>query len=195
MEQLYPLPDGASMFDRDPKLKKQFESDVKKGIIKLPDPNLPQDVDDDQDEKIDRCVKEVWGYYDKKNQGFIDKKMGEQFFKDALELFSIRKGCKSPKELLPPGGSMGKALDSAFHSLDKSGQGRIDFAAFAEFVNQSDLDEALSLITGQTGAREVEAVVSQAKLVDVAAIAASNPKKVVPGQIQYRNYDQDVNDA
>jgi len=76
MEQLYPLPDGASMFDRDPKLKKQFEADVKKGLIRLPDPNLPQDVDDDQDDKIDRCVKEVWSYYDKKNVGFIDKKNG-----------------------------------------------------------------------------------------------------------------------
>jgi hypothetical protein len=37
-------------------------------------------------------VKEVWEFYDKKHVGVIDKKQAEQFFKDALELFALRRG-------------------------------------------------------------------------------------------------------
>lgn len=70
---MYPTDDGTSVFQRDPKLKAELDKEIQKGQIRLPDPNLPQDVDDDQDARIDRVVKEVWLYYDKKNLGFIDK--------------------------------------------------------------------------------------------------------------------------
>lgn len=73
IEQLYPTDDGTSVFQRDPKLKQELDKEIQKGGIRLPDPNLPQDVDDDQDARIDRVIKEVWMYYDKKNLGSIDK--------------------------------------------------------------------------------------------------------------------------
>jgi hypothetical protein len=117
MEQLYPE-EGSSLFARDPKLKAELDKEVKKGTIVLPDPNKPIDVDDDQDARIDECLKEIWAYYDKKNTGFMDKvcllrcgrlsrtaymqqKQAKTFMEDALQVFATRKG-RQPKELVSP---------------------------------------------------------------------------------------------
>ncbi len=61
------------MFASDPKLRAELEKELKKGNIKAPDMSKPQDVDDDQDSKIDSCIQEIWSYYDKKNLQVLDK--------------------------------------------------------------------------------------------------------------------------
>jgi hypothetical protein len=73
MEQLYPMEDGRSMFAQDPKLRAELEKELKKGNIRAPDLSKPQDVDDDQDAKIDGVIQEIWSYYDKKNAQALDK--------------------------------------------------------------------------------------------------------------------------
>jgi len=191
MEQLYPLETGESMFSRDPKLKAELDKEVKKGAIRLPDPNKPIDVDDDQDAKIDDSVKEIWTYYDKKNLGFIDRKQARQFMEDALELFALRRGRKA-KELVNPQLNMSKALDQAVDLLDAGKRGQVTFKEFEDFVNSLDLDEALAVVTGTTAPKDMAATVDPSKLVNVADIQASNPKKVIPGHIEYRNYEQSI---
>src|SRR3989338_7450782 len=50
-----------------------------------------EDLDDDLDSRIDACIKEVWLYYDPKNVGSINKSKAITFFKDALDLFALRR--------------------------------------------------------------------------------------------------------
>ena len=106
------------------------------------------------------------------------QKTAQQFLKDALDVFALRRGVKA-KELIPPSSSMDKAINAAYGQLDKTNQGfvrgahrrlpevsgRIKYSDFEEFVNQSDLEEALALITGQTGPRDVAATVDASKMV------------------------------
>jgi len=162
-EKIYPPEDGRSCIPPE-KLQKAIE----KGIIPPPPNADEEDVDDDEDAKIDQYIKEVWGYYDKKAEGFVGKKQAQQFFKDALEIFAVRKNCKV-KDLLR-GNSLDKALEQSFRRLDKNNLGRIDFATFEEFINECDLDEALNLITGETGPIVIRT--DNVELVDTTAIAA-----------------------
>ena len=143
-------------------------------------------MDQDEDSKIDAAIREVWSYYDKKGEGFISKKTAEQFFKDALHVFALRKNCK-PKDLLGPGMSMGSALSQSYKSLDKTGVGRVDFATFEEFVNEMDLDEAMAIITGNTGPIDVR--LDQVQMVDTEAIARA--KQQAGANIQYRDYGEE----
>jgi hypothetical protein len=76
----------------------------------------------------------------------------------------MRKGRKA-KELVNPSLGMSKALDQAVDALDRDRTGRVTFNEFQEFVNSSDLEEAMALITGVTGPRDVAAAVDASKLV------------------------------
>lgn len=60
---------------------------------------------------------------------------------------------------------MSKALDQAIDALDRDRTGRVTFNEFQEFVNSSDLEEAMALITGVTGPRDVAGAVDASKLV------------------------------
>lgn len=86
---------------------------------------------------------------------------------------------------------MDKAITAAYGQLDKTNQGsnrgdaklvivisdlqagRITYNDFEEFVNQSDLEEALALITGQTGPRDVAATVDASKMVCFSFVTGS----------------------
>jgi len=164
---------------------------IEKGKIPAPVHAEEEDLDEDMDEILDKHIKEVWAYYDPKNQGFLTKKTAQQFFKDMLDLFALRKNMK-PKDLLGPGVSLSSALTSSFQQLDKSNTGTITFTEFEEFVNMSDLEEALSLITGKTGPVDIN--VSAVAKVDPEAMAASaggGKGPVQAGHIEYREYPSD----
>ena len=92
MEAIYPPEDGKSVIPQE-----KLDKAIKKGIIQPKDDDDVEDLDDDLDSKIDESIKEVWGYYDDKKLGFLDKKKATQFFKDALEVFALRKGKKSQR--------------------------------------------------------------------------------------------------
>jgi hypothetical protein len=133
-------------------------------------PAEEEDLDEDMDEILDKHIREVWSYYDPKGQEFLTKKQATQFFKDMLDLFALRRNMK-PKDLLGPGVSLSSALTSSFQQLDKSNSNTITFTEFEEFVNMSDIEEALSLITGKTGPVEIN--VHAVEKVDPEAMAAS----------------------
>jgi hypothetical protein len=50
------------------------------------------------------------------------QKTAQQFLKDALDVFAMRRGVKA-KELIPPSSSMDKAIAAAYSQLDKTNQG------------------------------------------------------------------------
>jgi hypothetical protein len=179
-ETIYPSADGTSIIPPE-KLQKA----IQKGEIPAPNTD-EEDVDDDEDEKIDRAIQEVWNYYDKKNQGFITKKVAQQFFKDALELFALRKGCKS-KDLLGAK-SLGSALEESYRRMDSSGTGQVTFKVFEEFINENDIDEALAIITGST--EPIEISTSQVQMVDTSTIVATK-KGADLSKIEYRDYPED----
>lgn len=79
---MFPSDDGSTVFsDKNPKLKAKLEKEIASGKIK-PDPIEDEKaVDGDNDSHIDKYVREVWSYYDRKNQGQIEKRMALQFFK------------------------------------------------------------------------------------------------------------------
>eukprot|EP01101_Sappina_pedata_P001023 TRINITY_DN11143_c0_g1_i1.p1 TRINITY_DN11143_c0_g1~~TRINITY_DN11143_c0_g1_i1.p1 ORF type:complete len:190 (-),score=101.90 TRINITY_DN11143_c0_g1_i1:96-665(-) len=177
-EQIYPPDNGCSCIPPE-----KLEKAIQKGLIQRPTSNN-DDLDDDMDSKIDAGIKDVWAYYDKKNKGFLSKGEAETFFKDALEVMALRKGRKV-KEILPPNVSQGQAISQSIAKLSK-GADRIDFAAFEEFINMSDLDEALSLFTGQTGPVEVK---NNIDFVDTSKLAAE--AKASKNQPVYRDYPDD----
>jgi len=137
------------------------------------------------DSRIDRGIKEVWAYYDKKNKGFLTKGEAETFFKDAFEVMALRKGRKV-KELLPPNVSQGQAVNQSIQKLSKGGE-KVEFSAFEEFVNMSDLDEALQMFTGNTGPIDVKVNV---QMVDTTKMAAES-KAGGGKQPVYRDYPDD----
>lgn len=176
-EQIFPNADGSSAIPPE-KLQKM----ITEGKIPAPQAG-DEDLDDDLDAQIDAHVKEVWAYYDKKNLGKIKKDKAKTFFKDALDLFAFRRHCK-PNELLGPGVSLGKALDEAVAQIGRTEPGWVYFKEFEQFVNTNDLEEALQLITGQTGPRSVSG--TSGLLVDYSNLAEeANQAKA---QIQYRDY-------
>eukprot|EP01115_Flamella_aegyptia_P003085 TRINITY_DN15017_c6_g1_i1.p1 TRINITY_DN15017_c6_g1~~TRINITY_DN15017_c6_g1_i1.p1 ORF type:complete len:194 (-),score=68.89 TRINITY_DN15017_c6_g1_i1:56-637(-) len=178
-ETIYPSDDGSSCIPPE-KLQKA----IAKGEIP-PQPDDDEDLDEDEDEKIDSCIREVWAFYDKKQAGFLNKKQTQGFFKDALSLFAIRKGVKA-KDLLGQGVSMSKALEESFNTIS-NGTGRCTFENFEEFINMSDLEEALALITGNTGPVDINVNDVQLANVDDIPESANAPGKK---EIVYRNYDE-----
>ena len=108
-----------------------------------------------------------------------------QFLKDALELFAMRQGAKKSKDVVQ--GNQSKLLEQAYLRFDPQNTGKVTFRAFEAFVNENELDEALALLTGNTGPRDV-AQLDDSKLVDPSKI--SGKKKFEAGKIEYRNYDQ-----
>jgi len=163
----------------------KLEKAYQKNIIPRPSAGGEEDLDDDMDSQIDKYIKEVWSYYDKKNKGFLTKGESETFFKDALEVMALRKGRKV-KELLPPNVSQGQAITQTFAKLAK-GSNQVDYSAFEEFVNMSDLDEALGIFTGQTGPIDVKTNVD---FVDTAKLSA-DAKKESGLKPVYRDYPDD----
>jgi len=163
-----------------------LEKEIKKGNIPPKAAQEEEDLDEDLDAIIDEHIKTVWGYYDKKNQGSIDKKTAQQFFKDALGIHALRVGQK-PKDLLAPGQNMGKALDAAFRQLDTQGTGRVDYKQFEEYISANDLEEALGVITGNTGGVQIS--MTGLAMVDVDSIGPGG--QVQAGHIEFRDYGDD----
>eukprot|EP01122_Echinamoeba_exundans_P017855 TRINITY_DN9806_c0_g1_i1.p1 TRINITY_DN9806_c0_g1~~TRINITY_DN9806_c0_g1_i1.p1 ORF type:complete len:195 (+),score=58.38 TRINITY_DN9806_c0_g1_i1:269-853(+) len=183
METIFPSEDGRSVF-ADPKLKAKLDKEIAKGKIK---PEMPADeepVDGDMDELIDRVIKEVWATYDVKNQGFIDKKKAAQFFKDALEVYALRKGMKGSKDALGPGVNQSKASDECVAKLNKSGSGRITFEEFEDYMNTYDIEEALGPFLARTSID----VKAQVPMVDISQISTQAEQVTRP---KYREYPDD----
>jgi len=179
-EQIYPPEDGRTCIPPE-KLEKAYQ----KGLIQRPTVGGDEDLDDDMDSKIDRSIKEVWAYYDKKGKGFLTKSEAETFFKDAFEIMALRKGRK-PKELLPPNISQGQAISQSIKKLAKESD-RVDFSSFEEFINMSDLDEALGIFIGQTGPIDVK---NKVQMVDTQQLSAQARAENGPKPI-YRDYPDD----
>ena len=175
-ETIYPPEDGKSCIPPE-----KLEKAIKKGEIPAKNPDDEEDLDEDEDEKIDKCIREVFNYYDPKLVGFWSKKQTQQFFKDALALIALRKNCKT-KDLLPPGKNMDRVLEEAFTKLAAGGK-EVRFEKFEEFINENDLADALSAITGNEEPIEIK---KNVQLVDVSQLPSSSGP--VKGQIQYRDY-------
>eukprot|EP01091_Cochliopodium_minus_P010456 TRINITY_DN2769_c0_g2_i1.p1 TRINITY_DN2769_c0_g2~~TRINITY_DN2769_c0_g2_i1.p1 ORF type:complete len:152 (+),score=54.02 TRINITY_DN2769_c0_g2_i1:163-618(+) len=122
--------------------------------IKGVDPNEMREEEEncqdygDEDEAIDKYTDEVWNLYDKKGEKFLKKKDAQQFFKDALAIFALRKN-KKPKEILGQT-KEGDALNTAFNFLAKKDKDRLHFSEFKDFVNYADNNDIIALLTGNT---------------------------------------------
>jgi len=179
METIYPPENGKSVID--PIL---LDKEIKKGNIKInKDPAQDQSVDDDMDEKIDRAIKEVWTYYDPKNTGVIPKKIVEKFIKDSLELYALRMGKKSSKEIIAPGINYGQAMESSIGKVSSTGQAT--FKQFEDFLNLYDIDEALGAFLN---IQEVAVSASKVQFVDTSQFASSTSQVKKP---VYRDYPTD----
>mmetsp|Transcript_27343 Transcript_27343/g.30456 ORF Transcript_27343/g.30456 Transcript_27343/m.30456 type:complete len:200 (+) Transcript_27343:33-632(+) len=186
LETIYPTADKKTIF-ADPKMKKKLDKelakDQKQGKPPPVDPNAgdEQPVDGNQDALIDKCVRAIWETYDPKNHGFLDKKIGTKFFIDAFEIYAYRKGQK-PKEALPPGNNMKKAAETCFTKMNKSGNQKITFQEFEEYINVYELDEALEPFTNQSGVNiDVERV-------DFVNVEQFRGQKKDGPKLVYRNY-------
>jgi len=99
----------------------------------------------DEDDAIDKYMDEVWNLYDLKAQKFLSKKQAQQFLKDALMIFAMRKG-KKPKDLL--GDKKEKdCLNNAFSQLAKSSPEKLLYDEFKDFVNMADLNDIMELLS------------------------------------------------
>jgi hypothetical protein len=186
MEAMFPSDDGSTVFsDRNPKLKAKLEKEIAKGKIK-PDPiEDEQAVDGDNDTHIDKYVKEVWSYYDRKNQGQIEKRVALQFFKDSLELYALRKGMKV-KDVLAQGVNMSKALEESYTKMSKTQGKTVSFQEFEDFVCTYDIDEALGAFLNKPS---IDIDLSRVQFVDVSQFTAAN-KREGPKPV-YRDYPDD----
>eukprot|EP01120_Amphizonella_sp_Union-15-10_P012146 TRINITY_DN5350_c0_g1_i1.p1 TRINITY_DN5350_c0_g1~~TRINITY_DN5350_c0_g1_i1.p1 ORF type:complete len:198 (-),score=51.33 TRINITY_DN5350_c0_g1_i1:112-705(-) len=185
METIYPSPDHKSVFDKDPKLKAKLDKELAKakGTDQHKEEHPDEEpIDGDMDSVIDRVVKSVWEYYDPKQKGFLDKKRGEQFFKDGFEVYALRKGQKS-KEALGPGIKLGSALQQCFQTMNKSGNGKITYEEFVEYLNCYDIEEAMAPFTGQ---QAVTIDTTKVPMVDTSQFKGQ--KKEGP-KLVYRNYN------
>eukprot|EP01114_Cavostelium_apophysatum_P000659 TRINITY_DN105_c0_g1_i1.p1 TRINITY_DN105_c0_g1~~TRINITY_DN105_c0_g1_i1.p1 ORF type:complete len:190 (+),score=51.69 TRINITY_DN105_c0_g1_i1:119-688(+) len=173
METMFPDPSGRSVIPPE-KLQKEIE----KGTIK-PFQRDEKDVDGDMDDYIDKVIREVWNFYDPKGTNMIPKALVQKFFKDALEIYAMRKGAKSSKEVLGPGVKYNDALTECVGKMTQTGQ--CSFKDFEEFLNCYDLEEALGPFLG---IREVT-INNRVEFVNVDQFKeqAAQPKKV-----QYRDY-------
>jgi len=90
---------------------------------------------------------------------------------------------KKTKDLFPPGSSEGKALDAAFKSMNTTGDGRVTFDQFEEFINSYDLDEAVAVVTGSGQDFQID---TKVQMVDNSSLPTAGG--VVKGHIEYRDY-------
>jgi len=135
------------------------------------------------DDKIDRAIKDVWAHYDPKGTGVIPKKMVDKFFKDSLELYALRVGKKSSKDVVAPGVNYGAAMDASIAKVTTTGQAT--FKQFEDFLNCYDIDEALGSFLN---INSVAVSASKVQFVDTSQFKSQSqqPKKVV-----YRDYPTD----
>lgn len=114
------------MFDGDEKLNLLLQKEVQKKSLHIDDLHSDVEiVDGDMDSEIDRCIQTVWGVYlamDKKqaSTGQLNKKIGERFFQDCLELYAMRQG-KKYKEVLARGVDYKKATAASFKKMSTNG--------------------------------------------------------------------------
>jgi len=181
METIFPMPNGQSVIPPE-KLQKEFQ----KGTLRPPDPNAEKEVDGDMDEKIDKVVQDIWAFYDPKSTGIMPRKVMEKFFKDALDLYALRMGKKSSKEVMPPNIKWGEAMAQSCAKVTSNPQ-QASKKEFEDFLNCYDLDEALGSFLN---IQEV-AVNHNVQFVDTSQFKeqAAQPKKVV-----YRDYSVLKND-
>jgi len=174
METIFPSPNGQSVIPAE-KLQKEFE----KGTLRPQDPNKPVELDGDMDEYIDQVIREVWNHYDPKATGIMKKGTIEKFFKDSLDLYALRLGRKSSKEVMAPGVRMSDAMAQSVAKVTQTGQAT--FKEFEDFLNCYDLEEALGAFLNIS---EVT-VNNNVQFVDTEQMAdqARGPKKPV-----YRDY-------
>jgi len=176
-ETIYPPDNGVSCIPPE-----KLEKAIKKGEIP---PQVQaddeEDLDGNMDEVIDNCIREVWQYYDPKGLGSLNKKQTQQFFKDALNLVALRKNVKS-KDLFQ-GRKEGAALDEAFRQVNTSGDGRVTFEQFEEFINAYDLDEAVDFLTGGNSEHQIN---TNVQMVDNSSLPSGGGP--VKGKIEYRDY-------
>jgi len=175
METIFPMPNGQSVIPQE-KLQKEFQ----KGTLRPPDPNAEKEVDGDMDEKIDKVIQDIWVFYDPKGTGIMPRKVMEKFFKDGLDLYALRMGKKSSKELIPPGVKYGEAMAQSLAKITSNPQ-QATKKEFEDFLNCYDLDEALGSFMN---IQEI-AVNHNVQMVDTSQFKeqAAQPKKVV-----YRDY-------
>jgi len=184
MEAIYPSPTKTTVFT-DAKLKTTLDKEVLKRGIKLDD--LEPDeiaIDGDLDADIDRCIQMVFQVYDKKNTGTISKKDAQQFFKDCLELYALRQGKKSSKEILPKGVKMDKALQDCVRKMSPLTTGVVTKDEFEKFLNCYDIDEALEPFFNTNGI-DIDANVTFVDTSQFANAQREGPKLV------YRDYPDD----
>jgi len=182
MEAIYP---SKTTVFTDPKLKIILDKEVLKRGIKLDD--LEPDevaIDGDLDADIDRCINMVFQVYDKKLSGSITKKDAQQFFKDCLELYALRQGKKSSKEILPKGVKMDKALVDCVKKMSPLTSGVVTKDEFEKFLNCFDIDEALEPFFSTNGI-DIDTTVS---FVDTSLFA--NAQREGP-KLVYRDYPDD----
>eukprot|EP01089_Gocevia_fonbrunei_P010732 TRINITY_DN236_c0_g1_i3.p1 TRINITY_DN236_c0_g1~~TRINITY_DN236_c0_g1_i3.p1 ORF type:complete len:202 (+),score=69.10 TRINITY_DN236_c0_g1_i3:98-703(+) len=190
METVYPSADGRTVFDN-PEMATKLAKEMKKGTIKTPTVKDEADVDEDLDTKLEENVAEIWSYYDKKNLGSIPKKEAIKFFKDALELFALRRGVKS-KEVLGAGVKEGKALEECYNVMSGSAP-TVTKQQFEAYIHCNDLEEALSHLTGATGGKDIPAHLPSNMMFDPNTL----PKEatgVDMKNIEYRDYNLSLDD-
>lgn len=172
METIYPNPNGQTVIPHD-----KLEKAIAKGQIRPDDPNAEKELDQDMDERIDKCIREVWAHYDPKGTGVLPKKIVQRFFKDALELYALRLGRKSSKDVIAPGVNSSQAMETAYRMVT-SNPNQVTFQEFENFLNCYDLEEALG---PWLNINSVNVTKDNVQWVDTTQFrqAAEQPKKVV----------------
>jgi hypothetical protein len=134
------------------------------------------------DEYIDEVIKDIFAGYDPKGTQQLPNKVMQKFFKDALDVYAMRKGRKKGAEVLSPGVKMGPAMKSAVAKITTNPS--CTFQEFEAFINCYDLEEALGDFIG---VNEV-AVDTNVQMVDTTQFKeaqTANASKIV-----YRDYNQ-----
>jgi len=185
MEAIYPTKNPSTVFN-DPKMKTNLDKEVLKRGLKLDDLEPDeQAVDGDLDADIDRCVGMAFQVYENKKQpGTIAKKDAQQFFKDCLELYAMRQGKKSSKEILPKGIKMDKAVDDCVKKMSNLNGGLVTKEEFEKFLNCFDIDEALEPFFNTQGI-DIDPTVVMVDTTQFANAQREGPKLV------YRDYPDD----
>jgi len=175
METIYPSENGQSVIPAE-----KLQKEIAKGKIQPDDPNAEKELDGDMDERLDKSIREVWTYYDPKGTGIMKKDAIKKFFKDGLEIYALRKGAKSSKDIIAPGVDSGAAMEKAISQMTQTGQ--VTFKEFEDFLNCYELEEALG---PWLNIREVKVDTNKVQFVDTSQFKnqSAQPKKVV-----YRDY-------
>ena len=175
METIWPNDNGTSVIPPD-----QLQKEIQKGTIR-PRPQKTKGGDEDMDEYVDEVVNEIYQHYDPKGVGQIKKSVLKKFFNDALEIYALRQGRKSAKEVIAPNVKKDQAMSESIAKVLSNPQAEFcSKKEFEDFLNCYDLDEALGSFLGKSEF----AVNNNIQFVDTSAFKeqADAPKKV-----QYRD--------